>query len=428
MTAVATTPMHTLDVLATPRDLSARIGAALLWVMVTLTSIDFVVNQDTQKFVANWQSFGRVLACIACGLYGLWYLPQTKEKLCQFPAAWVVIILCWATLTIPFSIAPAYSAANVFTMACSLLFVPALLHQLGCHRTLQSALNVLLFLVALNWFFYYCVPELGRTEFDMPDEETIYRFGNSAQHTGMQIAWIVGVLLALTLGGCRSWRTTVPILLVLGVTLFRTQSKTAMIATAAMGVVVFWYWFSPRQRLLFGLASVLGVTILWAAILADAVPWKLDLLAQSISRSGESEEIESFTGRTEVWQQAWEKFREAPWCGWGYGCSRFVIESQPGFEPYHAHNLLLNTAVCIGFPGAALVLACILHQIWQMLRGDGAVACIAATFVFVTGITEVVLLVKIPNVFSVMWLIALFWTQFGGPKYSGLAENCGDKK
>ena len=129
-----------------------------------------------------------------------------------------------------------------------------------------------------------------------------------------------------------------------------------------------------------------------------------------ISRSGNSDEIQNLTGRTEVWEDAWEKTIAAPWLGYGYGCSRFLMNSETStdFVPNHAHNLLLNTALCIGFPGAALLLMNILAMLWRRFAAR-ALCLIATTFVIVAGITEPVLYGPMPRSHTVLWLMALFW-------------------
>ena len=93
-------------------------------------------------------------------------------------------------------------------------------------------------------------------------------------------------------------------------------------------------------------------------------------------------------------------------------------EISTDFVPNHAHNLLLNTALCIGFPGAALLLMNILSMLWRMISWAGAVVCIATTFVIVAGITEPVLYGPMPRSHTVLWLMALFWQCAGGPKLS----------
>ena len=108
--------------------------------------------------------------------------------------------------------------------------------------------DALLFFVALNWFLYYFIPSLGRSAFAMPDGEIMYRFGNDAQQLGLQIAWAVGLLLSLTFAGIRRWRMTLPILLILAITLVRTQSRTGIITTAIVAGVVIWRWLTPKQK------------------------------------------------------------------------------------------------------------------------------------------------------------------------------------
>ena len=347
-----------------------RVGIAILWSILTVTTLDLVSASTGEKFSADWQTLLRLSVCMAGGCYGVAYLSSIWHWLWCFPAAWSSLIIAWSLLTIPFSASPLYCATAIVLLVCVTLFVPALLHVIGPQRTLEHTLGALLFFVALSWLLYYFVPSLGRSDFEMPDGEVLHRFGNDAQQLGLQIAWAVGLLLIFTLSGQRRWCVTLPILLVLGITLARTQSRTGMITTAAVAAVIIWRWLAPQQKLLVG-AVVVALGAIACIDLMGGQRLSLDGLAQSISRSGESEEIESLTGRTEVWETAWEKTVAAPWLGYGYGCSRFLMneETSAQFRPNHAHNLLLNTALCIGFPGAALLLMNLFDMFWRMLRG-----------------------------------------------------------
>jgi O-antigen ligase len=395
------------------------LGIVLLWALLTTTTLDLVLVPTSGNFAADWQTLLRLGCCVFAGLYGLAYLSRTWHWLWLNPAFWSSLIVVWALFTVPSSVAPAYCATAIVMLTCVTLFVPAILHVLGPLRALQHTLDALLFFVAFNWFLYYFIPSLGRSAFEMPDGEIVYRFGNDAQQLGLQIAWAVGLLLSLTFAGIRRWRMTLPILLILAITLVRTQSRTGIITTAIVAGVVIWRWLTPNQKFYAG-ATALAFGAIIGFDLLEGKRGTFDGLAQAISRSGNSDEIENLTGRTEVWEDAWEKTIAAPWLGYGYGCARFLMNAEisTDFVPNHAHNLLLNTALCIGFPGATLLLMNILSMLWRMICGAGAVVCIATTFVIVAGITEPVLYGPMPRSHTVLWLMALFWKCAGGPKLS----------
>ena len=66
--------------------------------------------------------------------------------------------------------------------------------------------------------------------------------------------------------------------------------------------------------------------------------------------------------RLRIWPYAVDIVRERPWLGMGYG--RGIARKQlhdrfPEREILHAHNLVLETAIQVGIPGAVLLLALI---------------------------------------------------------------------
>jgi O-antigen ligase len=116
-----------------------------------------------------------------------------------------------------------------------------------------------------------------------------------------------------------------------------------------------------------------------------------------------------------IWSHAWGKVCEAPLVGWGYGCSRFVMDddSKFSFQPNHAHNLLLNVTLCMGFPGAVVFLGMLGHQLVRLFVRPSLVPSIATVLVLVAGISEPLLFGPMPRSHTVIWLIALFWKQMG---------------
>ena len=397
-------------------SLSSVIGMMLLIVAVNLTTFNFITDIENQQFSVDWQTALRLCVCAACGLYGFAYLPCTLSELLRFPGAWATLFGLWGIATIPFSVSPMYATAGVFALGCVTLFAPAVLVQLGGRKTVETLLTGLFVFVGLNWFLYFAFPPLARSAFNKPDGEVIYRFGNDAQQLGLQIAWALGFLLILTLTRSRRWRSSFIPFVVLFATLPLTQSRTAILSSIATLGVVSWQHMKGPQRAL----AVLGILLLGVSAVAiigsDARKLDIDFAARVISRSGEAEEIYNLTGRNVIWEHAWARICESPVVGWGYGCSRFAMDdNELLFRPRinHAHNLVLNVWLCMGFPGALLLLAMFGHQFLRMLWRPSIVPSIAVAFVIVASISEPVLFGPMPRSHTVIWLIALFWQQIG---------------
>jgi exopolysaccharide production protein ExoQ len=390
------------------------VATILLIAAVNLTTFDFTPELVNQEYTTDWQTTMRLATCGVFALYGCAHLSSTMKQFGRFPAAWATLFGLWALMTIPTSESPLFSTAAVFALASVMLFAPAVLVQLGGQRTVETLLKGLLLFVCVNWFLYFAVPDLGRSMFDLADGEIIYRFGNDAQQLGLQIAWALGFLLTLTLARLRSWRSAVIPFVVLAVTLPLTQSRTAFLASATAVGVVLWQYMRGWQRLLAVFAAAILAAGALAIVTTGGVTLDADGLARAVSRSGESEEIENFTGRDVLWQHALEKIWESPIVGWGYGCSRFVMDDPKfSFQPNHAHNLFLNVALCMGIPGALLLLAMLGHQLIDAVRRPSIVPTIAVALLLVAGITEPLVFGPMPRSHTVILLITLFWRQTG---------------
>jgi O-antigen ligase len=140
----------------------------------------------------------------------------------------------------------------------------------------------------------------------------------------------------------------------------------------------------------------------------------LDSTLEKVSRSGKIEEIYNLTGRTEVWGFVVDEIARSPVIGYGYGCSRYVLDRYPGsasddFLPLHAHNLWLDVAVATGLIGVLLYAAMIAQQMVGFVRWPAAFPDMALVLVLVAGNTEPVLFGAMPKTHTVLWMIALVW-------------------
>lgn len=392
------------------------LGAILLAMALTLTTLDLSRAPEELQFTVDWQTILRLALCGMCGLFGLIYLPRTVHRFQVFPAFWLLPFVAWACVSTVFGIAPSYSAASVVALVCMIVFAPAILEVLGKRGTTLTIICALLGYILISWFLFWAFPSLGRSPFEMPDNRIIYRVGGDAQQLGFQAAWVGGFLLLLGLDGSARWsRLIVPLALAYATIPF-TQSRTAALASVAVAGVV----FLPRARwTTLSLGACAGVAAITLAVLLSEMGWLGDaeMAARKVSRSGEAEEIYNLTGRTAVWEHALLKISMRPLLGWGYGASRQAIGAYPqadfgDFEPLHAHNQVINTALCVGIVGAGLLAAMFLGLLVTCLRRPDPVVGMALAFVFVAGITEPVLFGPMPRSHTVIWLLAMFWPQY----------------
>jgi O-antigen ligase len=390
-------------------------ATVLLIASVNVTMFDLVQETEGDAFRVDPLVLMRLGACAAFGLFGLLYLRRTLAQLCTFPAAWNTMLVVWAALTVPFSVSPTFSAAGVFTLLCVTLFVPAVLAELGGERTIKVLLAGLVIYVGLNWLVAVAAPSLVDTSFKTVGGDTSHRFGNDPQQLGLQTTWALGFLLVLALSKRLSARVSIVLLLGLVLTLALSLSRTAIMASVVVTSVALWPHLSGRQRALAFASTFLLIGTILLATASGRFAINTNAVVSTVSRSGDTEELRTFTGRVDVWKYAWGKCLDSPLFGYGYGTSRFVLQEDPNyplkFQANHAHNLFLNTALTIGLPGALLLIVMIAHLALRNMRLSCSVPSITLAFVVTGSVTESLLYGAMPRSHMFIWLIAMFWQQ-----------------
>jgi exopolysaccharide production protein ExoQ len=152
-----------------------------------------------------------------------------------------------------------------------------------------------------------------------------------------------GVFLAQFLGRSnRSWNLAA---IFLAITLLRTLSKTTIVAfIAGEALLLFRDAAITRRKLL---------TILLGSSLVVAGFWRL-IQAYFEVYTTTGNEAETLTGRVGIWDYVFERSLEQPWVGHGFHSFRNVIPNFGPFEPWHAHNELLQLFYAYGAVGILL--------------------------------------------------------------------------
>jgi exopolysaccharide production protein ExoQ len=142
----------------------------------------------------------------------------------------------------------------------------------------------------------------------------------------------------------RSWNLAS---IFLAVTLLRTLSKTTIVAFIAGGALMLLRdsAVSRRKLLVILIISCLVVAAFWGLIQA---------YFEVYTTTGN--QAETLTGRVGIWGYVWEESLERPWLGHGFHSFRNVVPAFGTFEPWHAHNELLQLFYAYGVVGILLFL------------------------------------------------------------------------
>jgi len=142
------------------------------------------------------------------------------------------------------------------------------------------------------------------------------------------------------------------------------------------GLVAAFVLLASLGRPLVALASsVLALIGGWALLQPGLLDHLMRSVASVVARSGNVNEITTFTGRSEIWAAVIPKWLESPWIGYGLGSPRVVVSqaytTRWGQTYESAHNWLLESLLSFGVFGTAVLVAFLLALLvsaWR-LRG-----------------------------------------------------------
>jgi len=386
-------------------DQDTWIASTLLLALVLVPHFPLRADPELNYGKIDAQFLLRMGLCVVCGLYGLAKFSRVRGLLNRFPLAWMVLLGAVAVATAPFSADPPRAMAAAAVLWSVLLFVPAALLQLGTRRALWMILMGSTVYLIGQWSMYFLAPEIGQGVELRPDGDPIYRVGADSQQLGFQSAVTVGLALIVARKGQLSRRWLWILLGLAAVTLAGAKSRTAVIVTVGGVGILLWRRLSPGRRALLvggGVAICLAYLLLAGGISGV----KFESVAAAVARSGTSEEVESLTGRREIWEFVVTKIEEFPVVGWGYCCSIVVCRD---FDPLlrHAHNEVLNIALGLGIVGTIPLLGMFLQQVLRVWRTEDELPAFVTTAAIIAGLTEPVLFITMPTALLILWIIVL---------------------
>lgn len=388
-----------------------------VWLAGPLTALVVFVHEaifriaTIEQFAVDGQVAFRLAICGACGMFGLAHLSRLAPYLMTFPGVLSWLLCGWAAVTIPEALQASYSATSVVALICVTLFAPAALHELGGRRLVQILLWTLAVYLVASWAAHFIWPELTVDETD--DVSRVLgtrRMGGLHSYNGLGRQAALALALSLLAGvtGGAGWWTLAPLMVFALATLVATESRTAMLAAAAAAGVVAAETLPARLNWRFAGAGVFLLCGAGFLLLNGPRGVDLDEALASMSRSGDSEEMYHLTGRVELWEDVVALIQKAPIVGYGWGGARFLLVDG-AFSTHHAHNLLLNAALCAGIFGAAIVAAMLIWQLLAMFYRPKLFPDVLLALVLVGGVADNVMFNPIPDSHTLLWTMALYW-------------------
>jgi len=417
MSADTTLPLDVSAPSSTLADVKVAdfVGVFLLGAVMALNEANFR-PPDIESAALDWQVALKLVVCLGCGFYGLWFLPRTLPLLLNSAGLWAVAFSAWALMTSLAAVNFGYSFVSAAALWGVLLFAPPVLLQLGIRRVVMTMIVALLLFLVASWATWFVAPELNGFDPDVALAADAARFGGllHPNGTGRLAATLIALLLVAGRMDFLRWRTIVPLTGFAALTLLLTGSRTYILATVAVGALAWWSARSSEWRLIgtSALFVLLGTALL--LLVVSPLVSEPDSLLSPFSRSGRATEIYSMTGRTYLWEFALEKIGQSPLAGYGYSCERFVIAREHFWPTRHAHNVLLSAMLATGVPGGLLLLGAMLWQGSQAIFRPRLFPDLVLLLVLIGGLADCPLLPAIPGATTLLWLMALQWRALEG--------------
>jgi exopolysaccharide production protein ExoQ len=173
----------------------------------------------------------------------------------------------------------------------------------------------------------------------------------------------------------------------LAITLLRTLSKTSIIAFT---LAECWYLMRTTR-----LSRKVKLRICAAALVVVVCFWPLlSSYTEAYNNTGSGNQAETLTGRTAIWAVAFTMGLDKPWLGHGLYSFRALVPAFGDFEPWEAHNELLQEFFEYGLVGVAIVAGTYLSFYRHVRRAPAnelkALAVNVFVFALIHGLTDAV--------------------------------------
>lgn len=382
------------------------------WFLVLLFFAYFFATQISLKSVdysersIDFQVLFRLLITGSLFFYALRYVPSYINNYLE--KLWGIHAFLFLAILFALIRGEFYSAYAVVTLLMALLIIYKFSSVFGWEVLRFYHCFVFLFCL-ISIFYYYFIPEIGRY--------TYWQDGVIFQSPRMQgiaghpntLGFMLGsaILLSLTFGK-RFFYSRYGLLstavIIIGLVL--TNSRTNLMAVLLLSC--FYYFAIIGYALQF---FILLATLVFGTILVYLIaPEVLQSVLGGVSRTGDLQEIFSFTGRSDIWQIVLSKFYESPLIGWGYAKSADILgmnSDAVGFTVGQAHNLYLQVLISLGLLGAIIFFSWYVWLLLYSVRCKKYGQLIIFLYIAIVGFTETIILNTIANNAFLVFCMAL---------------------
>ncbi len=384
------------------------IGFTVLFLAGFLMLVD--VQTEKTDVALDGQVLLKLCVIAGCGFYGAYGFlidSRVRQTLGSFPVLWVVLIIGCFFVASPGSITPRESFASAVAMTAVTLMTVTAIAQLGPRQVLITLFYSLSAYMVLSWASYFLMPSVGIFDEPLGNGDFKRRMAGVGhpntlgQFSGLTI--VLGSILFVRFGQRSMFR--VAIMLLAGLALIGSLSRTSMLATTIALAVAFRREIFQKNHLLplvvLALAGAVGLLVLVSteSNLGRAVEKKLSF----VSKTGELSELTSATGRVQIWAFTLEKIAARPITGYGAATSKYYLEEYSSYT----HNMILHVAFSTGVIGGAFAFLMCLGRLVALFTRHHFVADGIIAFLLVNGLFENVMFSFLAGLPTILWIVGL---------------------
>ena len=385
-------------------------GVCALFAAATLNLIS--LSDEKSAVELDAQVIVKLIAVAAAGMYGfIGFLtdPRVRKLAFSFPVNCLSAIIGLYFLASPFGLSPSTGLVSAISILAVFLMTLTALVNLGREATIRVVfLSIATFLIG-SWLAYFLIPEIGVFAEPVGDGGIKMRMGGLAHPNTLGQYASFGVLFSTFLYYSAKHRSKFVLLMIFcaAFALLFSLSRTSILATIAA-------LLAGYRNTLFTGRRFVGMTAIFVcvgivAVMVASTQYDFGILlnekAQLLSKSGDSEEIFSATGRGEIWAETIRLIKRSPVLGYGPATSKFLLEDYS----FYTHNLFLNVGLSCGVGGILLALVMALGRVRLLFIRSNPLADALVVFILVNGIFENVIFGNIAGLPTICWIIGLTW-------------------
>ena len=351
-------------------------------------------------------------SAFALGGLGLLQSQTIRRTLLAVPG----ILLCLLAITLVATSLFARGDSAMISRASSLIFFGYFLFSLTGLATagLRDMVRVIaagvsLFLV-VTWAVFLLLPSIGVFYEYTTAGGTVPRMGGTNHPNSIAREAIICLLLCVAMlrsGPLREPKPMIRMVLYAVVllslaTIVVTYSRTSILAGAiAFGAMMFdrlWSRFGAVLITGCGVVALLGILMV-GMLNSDAS----ESAVSAVTKSGDVEELTSFTGRTTIWAEAIDWIEKRPLTGWGLDSAASIMSE----EAIGTHNLLLHVTFSGGVFAGLIVVGLLILTLFHAAGSREPLFRAIATYVLLSGLVEDTLIESFPAMLTLLWMVML---------------------